>query len=266
MTDVLESFSPVDFPRVEFCPQCDYSLKGLPAKGTCPECGRGYDSEFIILRGTPSMNHETGAFSRVAVLANFASSISIAIFLLIVHPPVFHNPFILTAGFCWLFWIGFTAVGAFTSPQAGRSAVWISPVGIGQQSVFDPGSMQGIISRWAGYLSPLVVVMPMMTFSHIDLILCAVMAVFGVGLHFFVQRVGRTPSIRLAEGIQPALHGWGIFDRINLKPLGKNRYRLLARHSSWVKRAYVINIVVEASDTDADALRSLITRWSHRTV
>jgi hypothetical protein len=28
-----------DFP----CPSCDYSLRGLPASGVCPECGERYD-------------------------------------------------------------------------------------------------------------------------------------------------------------------------------------------------------------------------------
>lgn len=25
------------------CPACDYSLRGLPASGLCPECGNSYD-------------------------------------------------------------------------------------------------------------------------------------------------------------------------------------------------------------------------------
>ena len=28
----------------QLCPECEYSLKSLPAKGRCPECGRPYDS------------------------------------------------------------------------------------------------------------------------------------------------------------------------------------------------------------------------------
>lgn len=31
-------------PRLNTCPNCDYSLKGLPAEHYCPECGLKYDS------------------------------------------------------------------------------------------------------------------------------------------------------------------------------------------------------------------------------
>ena len=37
--------------RPQACPRCDYSLAGAPAEGTCPECGRPYDSTTFILHG-----------------------------------------------------------------------------------------------------------------------------------------------------------------------------------------------------------------------
>jgi hypothetical protein len=37
--------------RLEVCPRCDYSLTGLAAVGVCPECGREYDQNTVVLYG-----------------------------------------------------------------------------------------------------------------------------------------------------------------------------------------------------------------------
>jgi hypothetical protein len=36
---------------LESCPDCDYALAGLPAEGVCPECGRPYDQDIVVLYG-----------------------------------------------------------------------------------------------------------------------------------------------------------------------------------------------------------------------
>ncbi len=35
------------------CPRCDYSLHGLPANHTCPECGLRYDERSLLFRCRP---------------------------------------------------------------------------------------------------------------------------------------------------------------------------------------------------------------------
>ncbi len=37
-----------------WCPQCKYSLKGLPANHSCPECGFEYDAETAIWESRPT--------------------------------------------------------------------------------------------------------------------------------------------------------------------------------------------------------------------
>ncbi|MFI5380458.1 MAG: hypothetical protein ACHRHE_14260 [Tepidisphaerales bacterium] len=43
------------------CPNCGYSLRGLPGEGTCPECGRVYDQSELILYGFGRGGHASPA-------------------------------------------------------------------------------------------------------------------------------------------------------------------------------------------------------------
>jgi hypothetical protein len=49
--DSNSTSSSIDLFRLEFCLGCGYRLEGLPAEGTCPECGKEYDRSRIVLFG-----------------------------------------------------------------------------------------------------------------------------------------------------------------------------------------------------------------------
>ena len=52
--------------RLEHCPQCGYSLEGLPSEGNCPECGRGYDQSIVVLYGWGCGEHANLGTSRLS--------------------------------------------------------------------------------------------------------------------------------------------------------------------------------------------------------
>src|SRR5205085_1891838 len=54
--------------RLSACPNCDYSLTTLPPEGVCPECGRPYDQQFIILAGRGRGRFETSWRTSMVVI------------------------------------------------------------------------------------------------------------------------------------------------------------------------------------------------------
>ena len=53
--------------RLDRCPDCGYSLTGLPEEGVCPECGFAYNPDMIVLYGWAGWGHGGDATRRRTV-------------------------------------------------------------------------------------------------------------------------------------------------------------------------------------------------------
>jgi hypothetical protein len=245
--------------RLAFCPQCDYSLQGLPDAGTCPECGREYDQAFVVLRGKP-----TGGNSPAATLWFFAGIALLLFVLHLLHPGTLLDPVILLIVGVPLLAMGIALVGSQCSVRPGEVLLWLSASGIGQQSPLIPGSLSARSHRWLGYVSQLVLLFPAAIGLRHNRILLISMIAFWLGIQLLVRWAnwaGLPTIARPAEGVRPAMHPWRIFDEVSFKPLGKNRYRLRARVTNWVRRWTLVSIVIEMPDAHAEQLRSQTARW-----
>ncbi|MBN2445456.1 MAG: hypothetical protein JXO22_01925, partial [Phycisphaerae bacterium] len=57
------------------CPRCNYSLRGLPARHTCPECGLAYDEESRVWRPRHPWTVHIGALGIALLLLPMGSAV-----------------------------------------------------------------------------------------------------------------------------------------------------------------------------------------------
>src|SRR5213593_3772014 len=106
--------------RLSFCPQCDYSLIGLPEEGICPECGYRYDQTYTIVR----CNAPRSAWVRLIIVA-------ILIGLIVVSRRSAFAPTVIFFAAVYLMAIAEQEIEYFASPRRGEKLLWLSPLGIG---------------------------------------------------------------------------------------------------------------------------------------
>ncbi len=63
----------VDPLRLSHCGGCGYALNGLPDVGVCPECGKPYDQETVVLHGWARGSHANLANASSRSCSGFAS-------------------------------------------------------------------------------------------------------------------------------------------------------------------------------------------------
>lgn len=66
------------------CPQCDYSLRGLPRRHQCPECGFTYDESMFVLYGWPGRGKRPVVWRTLIAVG---AELPIAVFILFLVLP-----------------------------------------------------------------------------------------------------------------------------------------------------------------------------------
>jgi hypothetical protein len=125
--------------RVWVCPVCDYSLAGSSDVGTCPECGRAYDTSAIYLYGNPLGNKRSAWNQRTRGPWQIGWSVlvlgAIGVFVIWPHRHgIAESPLALAffgwmvCAFCFSWWRGSSDQGS------GMAQVKLTPSGVRQCS------------------------------------------------------------------------------------------------------------------------------------
>ncbi|HZZ43401.1 MAG TPA: hypothetical protein VFE58_10730 [Tepidisphaeraceae bacterium] len=252
-----------DWLRLRICPGCDYSLETLPAEGVCPECGRAYGQEFVVLagEGRGKFEGETGR-GRKGLAWN---GVSLAILLWLVIQGRWVGGNVSTAGYVivGMIGLGLGLYGWLFSARELRMQVWMSEEGIGQWLSTVEGRRAAWLKKRLGLL-----------FIPIFLMLTPIRGWVGIIFYgligmWIVVEAGKWLMGRemLKDGDRPALWAWEDVDGVKVQETSNGKMRLRCRglmRWGWIvlSKGWVIDVEVECpKELVADVGEKIRSWW-----
>lgn len=240
--------------RLAHCPQCDYSLEGLPDEGICPECGRHYDQSIIILPCRSA--REAGASGALSVIA-----ISAMVLAWLVIP--WDRGERIYVGFCALgalLQIAVLRIERATSRRTFVWLLWIGSDGIAVQRDFDSGS----IFAWTRRTLP---ALPLLAIAFLHrgstgLILLVCMVPFLLGMNLLAHLRSRRKFVAGVQRATPDLVPWSKVPWIRFDEKRGGRWHLRAQNSAWVQNSFSVDVVIDCDSQLASELRERLQLWS----
>ena len=259
--------------RLTFCPQCDYSFKGLPSTGICPECGRSYDQTVVVLRARPlassgDPNQYQGELTRGKIFS-FASSLLFLAFFF--HLGLGATPFGLFYTSMTVMPIAAAVISRLSSVRPGYALVWLSPEGMAQGRTNAPGSLAGQIE----IAVRLVMILGFVLWLAIDgmaqpnhrlFSLYVLMPVACVSLIIGYLRYRQRMRVQIpAAAGRPALWPWAQLRSITFERAKDGSYQLSTSSFDWLSTRFpLVNARLAMTDDQATVFRSLLSNWRSR--
>ena len=261
----------------KFCPNCGYSLEGLPSTQDCPECGRALSKSEIVLYGWPRgyfeniFNAKSSRLWWVILFGNFYV-ISNAAFAFRVW--IFQIAALISLA------IVLYALFRRSSPQhPGTIQIRLYPHGCVQLNDLNGPSALIDIARGYGWIGGFLVIgmVVIWAWRHHDvgtIIGCAIgmipVAIFTTFLSFSAYRHRQARRFLAENAIADSdlayssLTKWADVGEFSLVRIKEGRYRLRLQHKYKYRvfaMATVADAELELNTTNADLLRDLIYVW-----
>lgn len=240
-----------EFLRLKTCPNCQYSLETLPPEGTCPECGRSYDQEFIIFSGI-ARGHHGSRFGRTwrGKTANVIAII--VLFWLVTTGPVSlsRNP----NAIAWLIfgaaYIAFQLYSRLFSPHDPIPQLWIGRTGIAQVlSTAEGRQAQRAESFFRVFYLPIFGTLLMADLHHSLRLFAAIMIPIWLFAAAVAVRNWKSWGRIDATNYIPRVWPWSRIQTFAVSPLSHDRCRIRARITRYlwkisVDRPWIVDIEI----------------------
>jgi hypothetical protein len=262
---------PIPIPeclKTSICPDCGYSLLGLPARSKCPECGRSYNDLEVIIHG----DSKSGS-----CLIRSVATVAIIVALFVIQPS--HSQRQLWYGLIFVvlaLLLGRRFFYRWFSHRPARFQIRLSHRGCAQYSNFvEPDTPSAWFLANAWLIPVLVIGIVGLAFARDwidkDIFLCCFIVFFTEGLLLRRQSTYFRRALRwLREGYAPDLYlllvqptPWYEVSGIRLEPYmpGGRHYFQIERRRWKILIEYPVDVFFRCTDEQASALKSLIDQW-----
>jgi hypothetical protein len=250
---------------VDECPECGYSLTGLPDQGVCPECGHDYDQSMLVLHGAArgrfaEFGNATtrGAIGRVAWVFCCLVMAGATVSWWWRRQPVML--LLLTAGSA----LGvLTVIRRLRSDRPGLANVYLRPDGFLQRDHDDRTLLYTLYRATSVVLAvvvfPLIVLAPDGAPAWVGTSGVAAAALIFCGAFAFhaVARHGRSR----AEVFEHWRRSWHEVGRCQLEPAGNSHFRLRLRARKQDSRRELADLEFPCTTERAGRLDAMINAW-----
>lgn len=257
--------------RLWFCPECQYSLETLPAAGVCPECGRAYDTTFIVLQDDIGTESEPARRrTRRRVLQGV-----LVVFMLFWMAWVYRRQ-ALTAVIWMVPALAMWVVMAWNqvwTPLRARRQLWLSPQGAEQVLSTEDARRTARLQRWLSrYAQPATFIVAGAFLSRfladawIFFGMGAVLAMCAVAGHLIRNRAERRVVVAGGDHVRQLIP-WRSLDRCEVTQPEPGRIRVRLRRpirglgSILLTREWVADLNAPCATEQFETLRSRIERW-----
>ena len=260
-------------PRVErdplaltVCPECGYSLEGLPPEGTCPECGESYDQRYVVLFGeTPE---GMGRNASRAMLVVFAGIAAMIVFMSIREGSLMSRPVIMMTTYLFLYVVIWAARRASLKKEI-LFQVWMNERGFALRRPGSESTLLAKIEQAMPFLTPLLFLPPFGKNGAVSVaFIVGIVLTFVVlvGLHVLMNRPSKRRQVATGDPRQPTLTGWDGSDSVDVDVIrpGSVRLRVTSRSylGPWKWQEWrAVDAVVRLDTQLAPALRDRMNGW-----